>query len=47
MNANVLEKILELLKRLEQAKIYCKLAHNQEDAITIEVAAPGQRWEIE
>jgi len=47
MNENFLEKVLELLRRLKQAKIYCKLAHNQEDAIAIEVAVPGQRWEID
>jgi hypothetical protein len=47
MKENLLKKVLELLNRLENAKIYYKLAHNQEDAISIEVAVPGQRWEID
>src|SRR5439155_19252181 len=46
MSDNLL-KVLGLLNRLEQAKIHYNLAHNQEDAITIEVAVPGQRWEID
>ena len=36
-----------MLNRLDQAKIYYNLAHHQEDAITIEVAVPGQRWEFD
>jgi hypothetical protein len=47
MSENLLAKVLELLNRLEQAKIHYKLAHNQEDAISIEIAVPGQRWEID
>jgi hypothetical protein len=44
---NHLAEVLDLLNRLQKAKIHYKLAHNQEDAITIEVAVPGQRWEID
>jgi len=47
MRDNQLGKVLELVSRLRQAKIDYKLAHNQEDAITIEVAVPGQHWEID
>ena len=39
--------MLELLGRLEAAKIHFTLARHQEDAITIEVVVPGQRWEID
>jgi hypothetical protein len=42
-----LRALLELLSRLEAAKIHFTLVRNQEDAITIEVAVPGQRWEID
>ncbi|MGH7136340.1 MAG: hypothetical protein ACREHD_11410 [Pirellulales bacterium] len=42
-----LKGLLELLGRLEAAKIHFTLARNQEDAITVEVAVPGQRWEID
>lgn len=44
-NENELRSFLELLNRLEAGKINFKLARNQEDAIAIEVAVPGQRWE--
>lgn len=42
-----LNGLLELLSRLEAAKIHFTLARHREDAITIEVAVPGQRWEID
>jgi hypothetical protein len=44
---NLLKDVLDLLKRLDEAKIHYRVAHNQEDAITVEVAVPGQRWEID
>jgi hypothetical protein len=47
MNGTELEKILALLKRLQEARIFYTLAHNQEDAISIQVVVPGQRWEID
>lgn len=42
-----LTSLLDFLSRLEAAKIHFTLARNQEDAITIAVAVPGQRWEID
>ena len=47
MSESLLDKVLELLNRLERAKIHYKLAHHQEDAITIEIAVPGQRCQID
>ena len=47
INENELKGLLELLNRLEAAKIHFTLSRNQEDAITIDVAVPGQRWEID
>lgn len=47
MNGDNLEKVLTLLKRLQEARIFYTLAHNQEDAISIQVVVPGQRWEID
>jgi hypothetical protein len=41
------KKLLELLNRLQAVKTYYRLAHRREDAITIEVAVPGERWEID
>jgi hypothetical protein len=40
-------RILDLLRRLDEAKIYYELRHSRDDALMIEVAVPGQRWEIE
>ena len=39
--------ILDLLRRLDEAKIAYELRHSRDDALMIEVAVPGQRWEIE
>lgn len=47
LNDRDLTDLLDLLDRLEAAKIHFTLARHQEDAITIEVAVPGQRWEID
>jgi hypothetical protein len=40
-------RILDLLRRLDEAKIAYKLRHSRDDALMIEVNVPGQRWEIE
>ena len=47
MSRENLEGMIRLLNRLDEAKIYYTLAHTQEDAISIEVAVPGERWEID
>jgi hypothetical protein len=41
------QKILALLRRLEAAKIAHRLNRVRDDALMIEVAVPGERWEIE
>lgn len=46
-NENELKSLLDLLSRLEAAKIHFTLARNQEDAVSVEVVVPGQRWEID
>ena len=38
---------LDLLRRLDAAKIYYRLHHSREDALMIEAVVPGQRWEVE
>jgi hypothetical protein len=40
-------QLLALLRRLGDAKIAYTLRHSRDDAIMIEVAVPGERWEIE
>ena len=42
-----MDKVLALLNRLQEALIFYTVAHNQEDAISIQVVVPGQRWEID
>ena len=42
-----LNELIELLEKLEEKKIYYKLNKTRDDTIMIEVAVPGQRWEIE
>ena len=40
------EKLLEFLNELEAKKIYYKL-NKVRDAIMVEIAVPGERWEVE
>ena len=40
-------ELIELLEKLEEKKIYYKLNKVRENTIMIEVAVPGERWEIE
>jgi hypothetical protein len=40
-------QILDLLRRLEEARIAYSLEHSREDALMVLVDVPGQRWEIE
>jgi hypothetical protein len=44
---NAFNKLLDLLRRLDKAKIAYTLQRVRDDAIMIDVAVPGQRWEIE
>ena len=41
-----MKKLIDFLNKLEENKIYYKL-NKVRDAIMVEVAVPGQRWEIE
>ncbi len=47
MTQDALRQMLELLRRLEEAKISYRLEQSRDDALMIEVTVPGQRWEIE
>ena len=42
----MMEKLLSFLDRLEENKIYYRL-NKVRDAIMVEVAVPGERWEVE
>lgn len=47
MNADTFRELLALLKRLDEGKIAHRLGQCREEAIMVEVAVPGERWEIE
>ncbi len=36
-----------LLNRLRRAKIHHVVRHDREGAVTIDVAVPGERWELD
>jgi hypothetical protein len=38
---------MSFLNDLRDARISYRLSHNRDDAIAVEVAVPGERWEIE
>ena len=40
-------EVLALLRRLDEAKIAYRLNRVRDDALMVEVAVPGERWEIE
>jgi hypothetical protein len=42
-----LKKFIHFLNQLEEKQIYYKINKVRKDAIMVEVAVPGQRWEIE
>jgi hypothetical protein len=42
-----LQKLLDFLVELDGRKIYHQLARHRSDAIMVEIAVPGERWEVE
>ena len=40
-------RLLTFLSSLEDRKISYSLNHVREDAVMVEVAVPGERWEVE
>ena len=41
-----MKKLIDFLDKLEEKKIYYKL-NKVRDAIMVEIAIPGERWEVE
>ena len=39
--------LLSFLNDLRDAKIDYRLSHQRDDALMVEIAVPGERWEIE
>ena|SRR6266545_4463019 len=47
MNSNAFDKLISFLPDLENREISYTLTHNRDEAITVSVAVPGERWEVE
>ena len=47
MNTSVFTTLVALLEKLEDQHISYTLTHSREDALTVLVAVPGERWEVE
>jgi hypothetical protein len=39
--------LLSFLNDLRDAKIDYRLSHQRDDALMVEIAVPGERWEVE
>ena len=42
-----LNELINFVEKLEEHKIYYRLNKTRDNAIMVDVAVPGQRWEIE
>lgn len=42
-----LKELIHFLNKLEESNIFYKLNKVRNEAIMIEIAVPGQRWEVE
>ncbi|WP_420128515.1 hypothetical protein [Longimicrobium sp.] len=47
MSANPLQALLDFLLALETRKIFYRLSRPRGEALMVEVAMPGERWEVE
>lgn len=47
MSANPLQAILDFLLALDERKIPYRLSRVRAEALMVEVAVPGERWEVE
>lgn len=46
-SADVFGKLLEFLRRLSAARIPYTLRRSRDDAVMVEIAVPGERWEVD
>ncbi len=47
LHGEKMKKLIKILNTLEEANIYYKLDKCNDEYIMIDVAIPGERWEIE
>ncbi len=46
-NANSMRQLLDFLVELNARKIFYRLSCDNDEALMVEIAVPGERWEIE
>lgn len=44
---NSLQKVLDFLNKLDESGLGYSMEHNREDTLSVLVAIPGERWEVE
>ncbi len=47
MKSHGFDKLVNFLNQLEQERISYTLAHHRDETIMVNVALPGERWEVE
>ncbi len=47
LDSTSFQKLLDFLNRLDNAKISYRLSHFREETVAVELAIPGERWEVE
>jgi hypothetical protein len=47
MKEDQFDKLLNFLDRLNRAKIFYRLAGDRFDALSVEIAVPGEHWEVD
>jgi hypothetical protein len=47
VKADRYEKLLAFLKRLDEAGIHFRMDRYRQDAVSVEITAPGERWEVD
>jgi hypothetical protein len=46
-SSEVFAAMTAFLDRLEKASIHYSLAYSRQDAVMVQIAVPGERWEVE
>jgi len=47
VSTSTYKRLLSFLSSLEERKIAYSLSHARDEAVMVEVAVPGERWEVE
>ena len=46
-DGNAFQRLLDFLVRLEEAHLHYALSHFRAETVAVEIAVPGERWEVE